>query len=56
MLIYSIFQIEEISYSHLQEIKQVFEDSYPHLIEIFEEAVKYGHQVSCGQLIPQNHC
>lgn len=51
-----IFSVHEISYSHLQEIIQVFEDSYPHLIKIFEEAIKYGHQVSRGQLIPQNHC
>lgn len=33
----------------------MLENSDAHLIQVFEEAVKNRHQVSCCELIPQNH-
>ena len=32
----------------------MFEDPYPHLVQVLEEAVEDGHQVSCCQLVPQD--
>lgn len=38
----------------LKEVVEVFEDPYPYLIQVLEEAVEDGHQVRCRQLVPQD--
>lgn len=42
--------------SHLQKVIEVFEHADADLIQVFEEAIEDGHQISCCELVTQNHC
>lgn len=42
--------------SYLQKVIQMFEHSDANLVQVFEETVENGHQISCCQLVPQDDC
>lgn len=39
---------------YLEEVVEVLEDPYPHLIQVLEEAIEDGHQVRSRQLVSKD--
>lgn len=44
-----------ITFSYLQKVIEVFEDTNTHFIQVLQEAIENWHQISSCELIPQDH-
>lgn len=42
--------------AYLEEVIEMFEHTDADLIQVFEEAIEDGHQISCCELVSQDHC
>lgn len=47
--------IRLLQFSYLKKVGQMSEDSNAHLIQVFNEAIKYRNEVRLGELRAQYH-